>query len=102
MSAFEQPAAPAGKLRLVEIPAEEMWTDFLEQVNDLMIEEKKARQVGDHQKLAEICTRIVQLAYDQKELVRMREFFLQLCKRRGQAKKPVVDMVLLVQKTLFE
>jgi len=40
MSAFEQPAAPAGKLRLVEIPAEEMWTDFLEQVNDLMIEEK--------------------------------------------------------------
>lgn len=32
----------------------------------------------------------------------MREFFLALCKRRGQAKKPVVDMVELVQKTLFE
>jgi len=53
-----------------------MWTDFLEQINDLMIEEKAARQVGDHQKLAEICTRIVQLAFDQKELARMREFFL--------------------------
>jgi len=36
-----------------------MWTDFLEQVNELMIEEKKARQESDHVKLAEICTRIV-------------------------------------------
>jgi hypothetical protein len=36
-----------------------MWTDFLEQVNDLMIEEKAARQISDHIKLAEICTRIV-------------------------------------------
>ena len=32
-----------------------MWTDFLEQVNDLMLEEKAARQVSDHVKLAEIC-----------------------------------------------
>lgn len=64
MSAFDQPAASAAKQRLVEIPAEEMWTDFLEQINDLMIEEKAARQVGDHQKLAEICVRIVQLAFD--------------------------------------
>lgn len=32
----------------------------------------------------------------------MREFFLALCKRRGQAKKPVVDMVELVQKTIFD
>lgn len=48
MSAFDQPAASAAKQRLVEIPAEEMWTDFLEQINDLMIEEKAARQVGDH------------------------------------------------------
>jgi len=48
MSAFDQPSASAAKQRLVDIPAEEMWTDFLEQVNDLMIEEKAARQVGDH------------------------------------------------------
>jgi hypothetical protein len=32
----------------------------------------------------------------------MREFFLVLCKRRGQAKKPVVEMVELIQKKLFD
>lgn len=47
------------KQRLVETAPDEMWTDFLEQVNDLMIEEKAARQISDHVKLAEICTRIV-------------------------------------------
>lgn len=39
-----------------------MWTDFLEQVNDLMLEEKAARQVSDHVKLAEICLRIVSIS----------------------------------------
>lgn len=47
--------------RFVEIGPDEMWTDFLEQVNELMIEEKAARQVSDHNKLAEICTRIVSI-----------------------------------------
>jgi hypothetical protein len=42
------------------------------------------------------------LAFDNNELTKMREFFLVLCKRRGQAKKPVVEMVELCQKTLFE
>jgi hypothetical protein len=60
-----------------------MWTDFLEQINDLMIEEKAARQASDHNKLAEICTRIIQLAFDNNELQKMREYFLVLCKRRG-------------------
>ena len=32
----------------------------------------------------------------------MREFLIQLCKRRGQAKKPIVEMVNLCQNTLFE
>jgi 26S proteasome regulatory subunit N5 len=32
----------------------------------------------------------------------MREFMLVLCKRRGQAKKPVVEMVSMCQTTLFE
>jgi hypothetical protein len=32
----------------------------------------------------------------------MREFLLQLCKRRGQAKKPVVEMIELCQKTVFD
>jgi len=44
---------------LVEVGPDEMWTDFLEQVNDLMLEEKAARQVSDHVKLAEICLRIL-------------------------------------------
>ena len=48
-----------------------------------------------------ICLQL-NLAYDSNELVKMREFFLVLCKRRGQAKKPVVEMVELIQKTLFD
>ncbi len=55
---FEK-AKSTQKQRLVETGPDEIWTDFLEQVNDLMIEEKAARQISDHIKLAEICTRIV-------------------------------------------
>ena len=33
-------AGAADKQRMFEIGAEEMWTPFLEEVNDLMIEEK--------------------------------------------------------------
>lgn len=100
-SLFDKPKTTQ-KQRLVETKPDEIWTDFLEQVNDLMLEEKAARQASDHNKLAEICTRILQLSFDNNELVKLREFFLVLCKRRGQAKKPVVEMVELCQKTLFE
>jgi len=31
------------KQRLIDVGPDEMWTDFLEQINDLMIEEKAAR-----------------------------------------------------------
>jgi len=58
-SQFEQSKSAIGKQRLVEVGPDEMWTDFLEQVNDLMLEEKTARQHSDHVKLAEICLRIV-------------------------------------------
>ena len=60
-----------------------MWTDFLEQINDLMLEEKAARQVSDHNKLAEICTRIVSnfglkkgfgVSYERKRLGRVGVF----------------------------
>lgn len=47
------------KQRLIDIGAEEMWTPFLEEVNNLLIEEKLVRHENDHIKLAEICTRIV-------------------------------------------
>lgn len=41
------------------------------------------------------------MTFDKGELTKLREFLLVLCKRRGQAKKPVVDMVALCQKDLF-
>jgi hypothetical protein len=47
------------KQRMFEIGHDEMWTPFLEEVNDLMLEEKQARHENDHNKLSEICTRIV-------------------------------------------
>ncbi len=42
------------------------------------------------------------MTFDKCELTKLREFLQVLCKRRGQAKKPVVDMVALCQKDLFE
>jgi hypothetical protein len=47
------------KQRMFEIGADEMWTSFLEEINDLLVEEKQARHDNDHIKLGEICTRIV-------------------------------------------
>jgi hypothetical protein len=44
---------------MVEIGAEEMWTPFLEKINQLMVEEKKARQENDSFKGAELCSKIV-------------------------------------------
>ena len=44
---------------MFEIGADEMWTPFLEEVNDLMHEEKQARHDNDHVKVSEICLRIV-------------------------------------------
>ena len=47
---------------MFELPPEEMWTPFLEEVNDLMIEEKQARHENDHIKVSDICLRIVSIA----------------------------------------
>lgn len=49
----------AEKQRLIELGPDEMWTPFLEKINDLMLEEKKARHDGDYEKLSDICVRIV-------------------------------------------
>jgi len=40
---------------MVEIGPEEMWNDFYEHVNNLLIEEKRLRHENDHAKLAEVC-----------------------------------------------
>ena len=45
--------------RQIEISADEEWTPFLEKVNEMLIEEKKARHEDDNAKLAEICKNIV-------------------------------------------
>lgn len=46
---------------MIELGPEEMWTPFLEQINDLLHEEKTVRHENDHIKSAEICLRIVRL-----------------------------------------
>jgi len=40
---------------------EDMWTDFLEKINNIMLAEKKARQESDHNKGAELCKEIVSI-----------------------------------------
>ena len=44
---------------MFEIGPDEQWTPFLEGINTLMLEEKKARQENDNFKGAEVCLKIV-------------------------------------------
>ena len=44
---------------MIELGEDEMWTPFLEEVNNLLIDEKQYRHENDHVKQAEVCTRIV-------------------------------------------
>lgn len=80
---------------MIEIGADEVWTPFLESINSLMLEEKKQRQDNDSFKGAEVCCKILQAAFDEKEYVKLREWLIVLCKRRGQSKKATTDMVAL-------
>lgn len=45
--------------RLIDIADDEMWTDFLEEANKLLHEEKVARHQNDATKSSEILQRIV-------------------------------------------
>lgn len=47
------------KQRLFEADEGEVWGDFHEQINDLLHEEKTARQETDAFKTSEVCLRIV-------------------------------------------
>ncbi len=49
--------------RLLEIGEEEMRSDFLEEVNKLLHDEKAARHENDAVKLSEICKRIVSFPF---------------------------------------
>lgn len=44
---------------MIEVGPEEMWTDFHEQINNMLIEEKRLRHANDHAMLAEVCCNIV-------------------------------------------
>ena len=44
---------------MIEIGPDEQWTPFLEGINTMMLEEKKARQENDSFKGAEVCLKIV-------------------------------------------
>ena len=44
---------------MIELGEDEMWTPFLEEVNNLLIDEKQYRHENDHVKQAEVCRRIV-------------------------------------------
>ena len=43
------------KQRILELAEGETWTLFFEKINDMLIEEKKARHEADHNRLAELC-----------------------------------------------
>jgi len=78
---------------LIEIGADEAWTPFYESINQLMHEEKKARQENDSFKGAEICCKILQATFDEKDYAKLREWLIVLCKRRAQSKKATTDMI---------
>ena len=59
--ALQKAAGGSDKQRMFDLGEGEMWTPFLEEVNDLMLEEKQARHENDHIKASEICLRIVQI-----------------------------------------
>lgn len=47
------------KQRILELAPGEQWSPLHEQVNDLLILEKKARQENDANKSADVCKQIV-------------------------------------------
>ena len=56
---------------MFEIGPDEQWTPFLEGINTMMLEEKKARQENDNFKGAEVCLKIVSLHYHHLNLLFM-------------------------------
>lgn len=88
--------------RMIDISKDEIWTDFLEEINVMLIEEKKVRQEGVAEDISKIVCKILNHAFDKGEIVRTREFLLMLCTRRGQSQKATTDMFTLVMGTFME
>jgi hypothetical protein len=53
-------------IHMVEVGPEEMWSDFHEHVNNLLIEEKRLRHANDHAELAAVCCKVVSLSLPSK------------------------------------
>jgi len=79
--------------RLVVVKEGEPWTPFLQQVNHLFIEEKKARSEADANKISQICCQIIKFCFESNEMDRLREFLLSLSKKRSQSKKAITDYI---------
>eukprot|EP01015_Nassula_variabilis_P009175 TRINITY_DN1726_c0_g1_i1.p1 TRINITY_DN1726_c0_g1~~TRINITY_DN1726_c0_g1_i1.p1 ORF type:complete len:431 (-),score=65.69 TRINITY_DN1726_c0_g1_i1:170-1462(-) len=74
---------------------EKQGTLFTKEIDELLEKEKVSRQNNDHIKSAEILTQIVQIAFDLKEYEKLFQLIELLAKKRGQAKRALVDMVQL-------
>ena len=69
--------------RMFEIGEGEVWTEFYEQCNDLLLEEKVARQENDGIKTSEIAKRVLQLCFDTQNYKTLMEMVVLISKRRG-------------------
>ena len=56
------------KPRILEIPADEMWSAYHEEINELLHQEKKARQENDSSKSAEVCVKMVSWSLNETRL----------------------------------
>lgn len=50
---------------MIDLAPEEMWSDFHEHVNNLLVEEKRLRHANDHSELASVCCQIVSSSFQQ-------------------------------------
>lgn len=68
---------------------------FQSKIDQLLIKEKTARQNNDAAESSKILCEIVQICFDVKEFPKLFEYLVFLSKKRGQAKKALIDMVKL-------
>eukprot|EP00922_Rhytidocystis_sp_ex-Travisia-forbesii_P055631 GHVS01082402.1.p1 GENE.GHVS01082402.1~~GHVS01082402.1.p1 ORF type:complete len:470 (+),score=72.75 GHVS01082402.1:31-1440(+) len=66
-----------------------------EAIDELLVLEKKSRQSSDAKSCSRICSEILTLYREAGDWVTLREYVTLLCRKRGQLKKSVVDMVRL-------
>eukprot|EP00922_Rhytidocystis_sp_ex-Travisia-forbesii_P055630 GHVS01082401.1.p1 GENE.GHVS01082401.1~~GHVS01082401.1.p1 ORF type:complete len:470 (+),score=83.88 GHVS01082401.1:271-1680(+) len=73
-----------------------------EAVDELLVLEKKARQSCDAKSCSRICSEILSLYKQSADWLTLREYVTVLCRKRGQLKKCVIDMVRLCTQWLDE